>query len=97
MKIEYSTVYGRFYRGEIPLSGKAVFIPLRKIVRIDNSVLSLRTLRFMVENGELLGEGTPGVSIPASTFGIPWEVSVAPMGYSNVIQSYPGDIISLGD
>ena len=95
--IEYSTVYGAFFVGEQPVTGTAFFTPRRRFVSIDNTVLNLTTLGFPINDGILLSNGTPGVSIPASLAGIEWEVRVLPVGYSNMIQSYPGDTISLGD
>ena len=95
--IEFSTVYGRFYRDNSPVTGKATFIPSRRTVSIEGSIYSLRPLVAHIEDGVLVHKGTPGISLPASAFGLAWGVNVSPVGFSNVIQSYPGDIISLGD
>ena len=94
--IEFSTVYGRFY-GDSPVTGRAMFIPSRRTVPIGGTIYSLRPLIAYIEDGVLMHNGTPGISLPASVFGITWGVSVTPVGFTNVIQSYPGDIISLGD
>ncbi len=95
--IEFSTVYGRFYRDSSPVTGRAMFIPSRRTVPIEGTIYSLRPLIADIEDGVLMHNGTPGISLPASVFGITWGVSVTPVGFTNVIQSYPGDIISLGD
>ena len=95
--LEFSTVYGRFYRDSSPVTGRAMFIPSRRTVSIGGTIYSLRPLIADIEDGVLVHSGTPGISLPASVFGLIWGVNVSPIGFSNVIQSYPGDIISLGD
>lgn len=95
--IEYSTVYGAFFVGEQPVTGTAFFTPRHRFVSIGDSVVNLTVLRFPVVDGILTSNGLPGVSIPASLSGLEWTVRVLPVGYSNMIQSYPGDTISLGD
>lgn len=95
--IEFSTVYGRFYKDGSPVTGKAVFVPSRRTVSIAGSIYSLRPLVAYIEDGVLMHNNTPGIALPASVFGLAWGVSVSPVGFTNVIQSYPGDIISLGD
>ena len=74
-----------------------MFIPSRRTVSIGGTIYSLRPLIADIEGGVLVHNGTPGISLPASVFGLTWGVNVSPIGFSNVIQSYPGDIISLGD
>ena len=95
--IEFSTVYGRFYRDSSPVTGRAMFIPSRRTVSIEGTIYSLGPLIADIEDGVLMHNGTPGIFLPASAFGLAWSVNVSPIGFSNVIQSYPGDIISLGD
>ena len=95
--IDFSTVYGRFYRDSSPVMGTAVFIPQRRTISVEGKIYSIRPLVAAIENGVLVHNGSPGISLPASPFGITWSVNVSPMGFTNVIQSYPGDIISLGD
>lgn len=95
---EYSTVYGRFYRGTEPINGSAVFRPKQRFVTVDGTLRALDTLTFSVDRGVLVDiSGNPGVSIPASYFGLLWDIYVRPLGYSNMLQSFPGDIISIGD
>lgn len=74
-----------------------MFIPSRRTASIGGTIYSLRPLIADIEDGVLMHNGTPGISLPASVFGLAWGVNVSPIGFSNVIQSYPGDIISLGD
>lgn len=74
-----------------------MFTPGRRTVSIGGSIYSLRPLIADIEDGVLVHNGTPGISLPASALGLRWSVNVSPIGFSNVIQSYPGDIISLGD
>lgn len=74
-----------------------MFIPSRRTVSIDGTIYILRPLVALIEDGVLLYNNTPGISLPASAFGLTWYVNVYPLGFSNVIQSYSGDIISLGD
>lgn len=95
--LEFSTVYGRFYRDSGPVTGEAIFTPRHRTVSIEGSIYILRPLIATVEDGVLLYNNTPSISLPASTFGITWRVNIYPIGFANVIQSYPGDIISLGD
>lgn len=95
--LEFSTVYGRFYRDSSPVTGRAIFTPSRRTVSISGAIYVLRPLVASIEDGVLVHNNTPGISLPASAFGLTWGVNVYPVGFSNVIQSYPGDIISLGD
>lgn len=95
--IEFSTVYGRFYRDSSPVTGRAMFIPSRRTVSIGGTIYSLRPLIAYVEDGVLMHNNTPGITLPASAFGLAWGVSVSPIGFTDMVQSYPGDIISLGD
>ena len=74
-----------------------MFTPSRRTVSIEGTIYYLRPFIADIEDGVLLHNGTPGISLPASAFGLAWSVNVSPIGFSNVIQSYPGDIISLGD
>lgn len=74
-----------------------MFTPGRRTVSIDGAIYFLRPLIADIEDGVLVHNGTPGISLPASALGLYWSVNVSPIGFSNVIQSYPGDIISLGD
>ena len=95
--LEFSTIFGRFYRDSGPVTGKAIFTPRHRTVSIEGSIYILRPLIASIEDGVLLRNDAPGISLPASAFGLTWNVNVYPIGFSNVIQSYPGDIISLGD
>lgn len=95
--LEFSTVFGRFYRDSSPVTGKAIFTPSRRTVSIEGTIYILRPIVAPIEDGVLLHNNTPGISLPASAFSLTWYVNVYPIGFSNVIQSYPGDIISLGD
>lgn len=74
-----------------------MFTPSRRTVSIEGTIYSLGPLIADIEDGVLMHNGTPGIFLPASAFGLAWSVNVSPIGFSNVIQSYPGDIISLGD
>ena len=74
-----------------------MFTPSRRTVSIEGSIYFLSPLIADIEDGVLVHNGTPGISLPASALGLYWSVNVSPIGFSNVIQSYPGDIISLGD
>lgn len=95
---EYSTVYGMFYQGQDFVDGEAIFTPSQRFVSEYGTIRALNTLVFAVERGALVNSsGEPGVSIPASYFGLKWNVYVRPLGYSNMLQSFPGDIISIGD
>lgn len=95
---KYSRVYGRFYRNSTPIEGTALFTPKQRYDHEFGTTRYIDTLSFTVRDGELVdGEGNPGASIPASFFGLLWEVRVLPLNYSTVLQLFPGDIISIGD
>lgn len=95
--IEFATVYGRFYRNARPVSGTAIFTPRYRTLPVNGVVYTFGPIIAPVIDGVLSDNGTPGVTIPAGPFGITWRVRVLPLGYSNVLQSFPGDIISLGE
>ena len=94
---EYSTVYGRFYRNGVPVSGVASFVPRHQTVVSDGVSYTYSPLVYEVAQGVLVQDGTPGVTIPAIPGGMAWTVIVVPPGFTSVIQSFPGDVISLGD
>lgn len=95
--IEYSTVYGRFYRNGAPVDGTAIFVPRRYIEYVDGNLYTLERLEFPVIGGTLMSNGTEGAALPATFSGITWSVTVLPVNYVNVVESFPGDIFSLGD
>lgn len=95
--IEYSTVYGKFYRGNEPVDGHATFIPQETDIYIDGNLYSMKPFNFPVVGGTLMSNGAEGVSLPASFSGIRWKVIVLPLNYSIMVESFPGDIFSLGD
>ena len=94
---DYATVYGRFYRGNVPVSGIAYFYPRTPYTWVNGSVYNLRSLVFSVDDGVLMSNGSEGVSIPAPSHGHIWDVLVLPMNYSTMLKLYSGDMISLGD
>lgn len=79
------------------MTGEAIFTPKRRTVSIGGTIYILRPLIAPIVGGVLMNNNAPGIFLPASHFGLTWGVNVSPLGFSNVIQSYPGDIISLGD
>lgn len=98
MITEYATVHGRFYRGTTPIDGAAYFRPRQKTIAVFGALHSLSPIEFSIIDGVLVDiDSNPGVSIPASYFGLIWDLYVLPLEYSNVLHLFPGDIISIGD
>lgn len=79
------------------MQGVVVFTPVHRTARLEGTVYVYNTIVAQVIDGVMVHMGTPGLSLPASTFGMLWKVNASPVGFSNVLQSYPGDIISIGD
>lgn len=79
------------------MSGRVIFTPRRRSVPIEGVMCLFSPIYAELADGVLVHNGTPGISLPASLFGLWWGVKILPIGFSTVLQSYPGDIISLGD
>ena len=94
---DYAIVYGQFFVDQEPITGVVYFDPRDRFVLYGGNVVYLRRIEAEIVDGILVHEGQEGIAIPASPFGVFWNVKVHPRGYQNVIQSYSGDTISLGD